>query len=81
MTTTVFPGTADAMLPDAAQEALLASAVRKNAWRLVPILAVAYFFNYIDRTNVGFAALAMNRDLGLSNSEFGAAAGLFFVGY
>ncbi len=81
MTTTVFPGTADAMLPDAAQEALLASAVRKNAWRLVPVLAVAYFFNYIDRTNVGFAALAMNRDLGLSNSEFGAAAGLFFVGY
>ncbi len=81
MTTTVFPGTADAMLPDAAQEALLASAVRKNAWRLVPILAVAYFFNYIDRTNVGFAALAMNRDLGLSNGEFGAAAGLFFVGY
>ena len=81
MTTTILPGAADAMLPDATQEALLASAVHKNAWRLVPILAVAYFFNYIDRTNVGFAALSMDRDLGLSNSEFGAAAGLFFVGY
>ncbi len=81
MTTTILPGAAGAMLPDATQEALLASAVHKNAWRLVPILAVAYFFNYIDRTNVGFAALSMDRDLGLSNSEFGAAAGLFFVGY
>lgn len=62
-------------------EALLASATRKNLVRLIPIVAVAYFFNYIDRTNVGFAALTMNRDLGLTNAEFGAAAGLFFVGY
>ncbi|MBE7202544.1 MAG: MFS transporter, partial [Parafilimonas terrae] len=62
-------------------DALLASATRKNLIRLVPILAVAYFFNYIDRTNVGFAALTMNRDLGLTNAQFGAAAGLFFVGY
>jgi ACS family tartrate transporter-like MFS transporter len=65
----------------ATADALLASATRKNLIRLVPILAVAYFFNYIDRTNVGFAALTMNRDLGLSNAQFGAAAGLFFVGY
>lgn len=62
-------------------DGLLQSAVRKNLVRVVPILAFAYFFNYIDRTNVGFAALRMNRDLGLSNAEFGAAAGLFFVGY
>src|SRR5690349_6962360 len=60
---------------------LLASAVRKNLVRVVPVLAIAYFFNYIDRTNVGFAALRMNQDIGLSNAEFGAAAGLFFVGY
>jgi MFS family permease len=60
---------------------LLNAAVRKNTRRLVPLLAIAYFFNYIDRTNVGFAALAMNKDLGLSNSQFGMAAGLFFVGY
>lgn len=64
-----------------ANEAALQSAVRKNLIRVVPVLAIAYFFNYIDRTNVGFAALRMNRDLGLSNAEFGAAAGLFFVGY
>ena len=65
----------------AASDDLLQSAVKKNLVRVVPILAIAYFFNYIDRTNVGFAALRMNRDLGLSNAEFGAAAGLFFVGY
>lgn len=65
----------------ATADAQLASATRKNLIRLVPILAVAYFFNYIDRTNVGFAALTMNRDLGLSNAQFGAAAGLFFIGY
>ena len=64
-----------------ASDPLLKSATRKNLVRVVPLLAVAYFFNYIDRTNVGFAALRMNQDLGLSNAEFGAAAGLFFVGY
>ena len=56
-------------------------AVRKNVMRVVPLLAIAYFFNYIDRTNVGFAALTMNRDLGLTNAEFGSAAGAFFLGY
>jgi ACS family tartrate transporter-like MFS transporter len=68
--------TASASLPDP-----LARAVRKNLLRVVPLLAVSYFFNYIDRSNVGFAALTMNRDLGLSNAQFGAAAGFFFIGY
>jgi len=36
---------------------------------------------YIDRSNVGFAALTMNRDLGLTNTQFGSAAGFFFIGY
>jgi MFS family permease len=61
--------------------ALAQSAIRKNTWRLVPILAVAYFFSYIDRTNVGFAALTMNRDLHLTATQFGWAAGIFYVGY
>jgi MFS transporter, ACS family, tartrate transporter len=63
------------------REAALQGALRKNLIRLVPLLGLGYFFNYIDRTNVGFAALTMNRELGLTGSEFGAAAGLFFVGY
>ncbi len=57
------------------------SALRKTAWRLVPLLTVAYLFNYMDRTCLGFAALTMNRDIGLSPSQFGLGAGLFFAGY
>jgi MFS transporter, ACS family, tartrate transporter len=56
-------------------------AVRKAAWRLIPLLCVAYVVSYIDRTNVGFAALTMNPDLGLTPEQFGFAAGMFFVGY
>ena len=62
-------------------EALLQSAVRKAALRFVPLLTIAYLFNYLDRTSLGFAALTMNQQLGLSPSQFGLAAGIFFVGY
>jgi len=53
----------------------------KCAWRLIPFILVVYFVNYLDRVNVGFAALTMNRDLGLSPSVFGFGAGIFFLGY
>ncbi|WP_321871615.1 MFS transporter [Burkholderia ubonensis] len=56
-------------------------AVRKAAWRFIPVLALAYFFNYLDRTSVGFAALTMNRDLGLTATQFGWGAGIMFAGY
>jgi ACS family tartrate transporter-like MFS transporter len=62
-------------------DAASARAIRKAAWRLIPLLCVAYIISYIDRTNVGFAALTMNPDLGLSPKQFGFAAGMFFVGY
>jgi len=67
--------------PSSNLEAVQQSAIRKATWRLVPLLAVAYIVNYIDRTNVGFAGLTMNRDLGLSATQFGVAAGIFFLGY
>ena len=57
------------------------SALRKTAWRLVPLLTVAYVFNYLDRTCIGFAALTMNRDIGLTAGQFGLGAGIFFIGY
>jgi MFS family permease len=57
------------------------SAVRKAAWRFIPLLALAYFFNYLDRTSVGFAALTMNRELGLTATQFGWGAGIMFAGY
>jgi MFS family permease len=53
----------------------------KVAWRLLPILTIAYVFNYLDRNNIGFAALTMNRELGLTATEFGRGAGMLFVGY
>ena len=57
------------------------SAIRKTAWRFVPLLTVAYLFNYLDRTCIGFAALTMNKEIGLSASQFGFGAGIFFLGY
>lgn len=57
------------------------SAVKKAAWRLLPLLTVAYLFNYFDRTVVGFAALTMNADIGLTSSQFGFGAGLLFITY
>ena len=64
--------------PDAG---LLASAISKNTWRLVLILGLAYLFNYLDRTSVGFAALQMNKDIGLSATQFGWGAGVLFFSY
>jgi ACS family tartrate transporter-like MFS transporter len=57
------------------------SAVRKAAWRLLPFLCLCYTVNFLDRVNVGFAALSMNADLGFSPSVFGLGAGIFFAGY
>src|SRR3954464_9536856 len=53
----------------------------KCAGRLIPFLMLLYLFNYLDRVNVGFAALTMNRDLGFSPSVYGLAASIFFVSY
>jgi sugar phosphate permease len=50
-------------------------------WRILPLLFAGYFAAYIDRVNVGFAALTMNQALGLSAAQFGLGSGLFFVGY
>src|ERR1700737_2713476 len=56
-------------------------AMRKVYLRLLPFAILTYFFCYLDRINVGFAALTMNKDLGLDASMFGMAAGAFFWGY
>jgi MFS transporter, ACS family, tartrate transporter len=62
---------------DALQERVL----RRNAWRLLPLLTVAYVVNYLDRTNISFAALTMNKDLGLTATQYGRGAGMFFLAY
>jgi ACS family tartrate transporter-like MFS transporter len=55
--------------------------MRKVLLRLVPFLMVCYFFALLDRVNIGFAALQMNKDLGLTPAMFGFAASLFFISY
>jgi MFS transporter, ACS family, tartrate transporter len=53
----------------------------KAMWRIVPFLFICYIIAYLDRVNVGFAALSMNKDLGLSPTQYGWGVGLFFFGY
>lgn len=53
----------------------------KCAWRLIPFITLLYVVGFIDRSNVGFAALTMNRDMGFSPEIFGFGAGVFFLGY
>lgn len=56
--------------------------VRKVTLRLVPFLCLLYFVNYLDRVNVGFAGPSgMKTDLGMSETVFGFASGIFFLGY
>ena len=55
--------------------------IAKVTARLVPFLVLCYFVAYLDRVNVGFAALTMNKDVGLSASAFGFGAGIFFLAY
>jgi MFS transporter, ACS family, tartrate transporter len=62
-------------------DALERRTMRKIYLRLLPITVITYFLCYLDRINVGFAALTMNKDLGLDAAIFGMAAGAFFWGY
>ncbi|MGU7774798.1 MFS transporter [Burkholderia sp. MR1-5-21] len=55
--------------------------VRKIAWRIIPFVFVLYIISYLDRANIGYAALQMNKELALSSEAFGFASGIFFIGY
>ncbi|MFO1158730.1 MAG: MFS transporter [Reyranellaceae bacterium] len=55
--------------------------MRRVSWRLMPFLLLAYLIAYIDRVNVGFAALQMNKAVGIDPKTYGLGAGIFFIGY
>jgi len=55
--------------------------IRKAAWRLVPFMGLLYLASFLDRVNIGVAALTMNSDLAFSATVFGNGAGIFFLGY
>src|SRR6476659_2560865 len=58
-----------------------ATARTRIAARLLPFLCLLYVANYLDRTNIAYATLGMKGDLGLTDSVFGTASGIFFIGY
>jgi len=62
-------------------QALERQTIAKVSWRLLPLVALAYCIAYIDRSNISFAALTMNKDLGFSSYVYGWGAGIFFFGY
>ncbi len=55
--------------------------MKKVIRHLIPFILVMYMVNYIDRVNLGFAALTMNQDLGITPVMFGLVSGIFFIGY
>ncbi|GAA3527518.1 MFS transporter [Amycolatopsis ultiminotia] len=54
---------------------------RRIGWRILPLLVICYLFAYVDRVNIGFAKLQMTQDIGISESVYGLAAGVLFLGY
>ena len=76
------PGLEPNQDPDPRSDAAIgASAQRKAAIRLLPIISIGYGLAYMDRINISFASLRMNSDLHFSATVYGFGAGLFFIGY
>jgi MFS transporter, ACS family, tartrate transporter len=63
-----------------APKAFETATIKKIAWRILPLILVAYCVAYIDRANIAVAALTMNKDLGFSAFIYGLGAGIFFPG-
>lgn len=55
--------------------------IHKIRIRIIPFLLLLYIVAYLDRINIGFAALTMNRELGIRSQQFGLLVGVFFFGY
>jgi hypothetical protein len=68
-------------IPGVASTGIEVATLRKLRLRLLPFLLALYVIAFLDRTNLGFAALTMNRELGITSEQFGLAAGIFFWGY
>ncbi|HEV2274778.1 MAG TPA: MFS transporter [Acidobacteriaceae bacterium] len=69
------------LLPGDREVSLEACVLRKISWRILPFVMLLYLVSFLDRVNVGFAALAMNKEIGLTPSMFGLGGGIFFLGY
>jgi len=67
--------------PSVANPSVEARVARRLQWRILPFVMLLYLVCFLDRANVGFAALSMNQALGLTPAMFGFGGGVFFVGY
>jgi ACS family tartrate transporter-like MFS transporter len=68
-------------IDQAAEDRIGRGALAKASWRLLPLIGLGYGIAYMDRVNIGFAALRMNHDLGFSGAVYGLGGGLFFLSY
>ncbi|KAA0700223.1 MFS transporter [Neorhizobium sp. P12A] len=68
-------------MTSSAISAIEKTTMRKVFWRIIPYTFIIYVISYLDRANIGYAALEMNKELALSAEAFGFAGGIFFIGY
>ena len=66
---------------DTCTEAIEAGTIRTIRIRILPFLFLVYIICFLDRINIGFAALTMNKELAITSQQFGLLAGIFFFGY
>src|SRR5262250_3858827 len=70
-----------ASAPAPAPTAIEATTIHKLRTRIIPFVFVLFMIAFVDRINIGFAALTMNNELAITSQQFGLAAGIFFFGY
>jgi D-galactonate transporter len=79
--TAPLPARPRATLMETVALSIEARTIRKIRLRILPCVFLLYVVSFLDRINIGFAALTMNKDLAISSQQFGFLAGVFFVGY
>src|SRR5215469_17051116 len=81
LTITQAPQTAVTTTTAGTPAAIEARTVRKVRARIIPLVFVLFVVAVLDRNNIGFAALTMNKDLAITSQQYGFIAGIFFFGY
>jgi ACS family tartrate transporter-like MFS transporter len=67
--------------PRLAADSIGARTLKRIRVRILPYILLLYIISFLDRINIGFAALTMNRELGITSQQFGMLVGMFFISY
>jgi MFS transporter, ACS family, tartrate transporter len=67
--------------PAIASTSIETRTIHKVQHRILPFAFLLFFVSFLDRVNIGFAALTLNRELGITSQQYGLVAGIFFFGY